>query len=148
MPRLSSQLREFKPWFMEVTSLRDPAAHRIPPGFVTGRVANEDLPEFNRLMAEAEQSFADAGKVRGRPGGESFDFEASMADHQRVMELIYRGFELRYEAESLSKFTPMIFKFTTDGYEIAWAPSLIPRDQMRFVEIGTYVVRALSRQDT
>ncbi|WP_420454907.1 hypothetical protein [Rubrivirga sp.] len=148
-PDLASGLRRHKPWFLEVTSIRDPAAHRIPPGFMTGQIAPDDIPEFERLMAEAKQSFADAEQMdRTSEEGDEFDFDAMMAEHKRFMNLIMRGYELRHEAESLSTFSPLIVKFSPDGHEIAWAPSLLARDQNRFIGASTLVLSALVHQNT
>lgn len=144
---LAARLTAYKPWFSSVTSMRDPAAHRIPPGFVSGHISDADRPEFERLMAESDQAFADLNAASHSPERDRFDAETSMVEHNQFMGLLSLANKRRHEAGSLSTFIPVVVTFTPDGHKTEWAPTLIPDDQKQFVEVSTLVLHALKRQD-
>ena len=140
LPELGLRLANYQPWFDEVKSLRDPAAHRMPLGFVSGYVAGEDVDEFNRLMLEAQQSFQLAKKETDHSVVETDE------ESERLDGLIIKGFGLRGQAEQLAQFSPVIVRFGVDNYKFTLARSLLRSDQVSFLRVSATVLEHLDRR--
>lgn len=129
LPGVAALLRSSAPWHRELKALRDPAAHRIPPGFVSGTVPHEDVPKFHALMEEAERSLERVAR------GEGDDVALVMTWAQK-----------RHEARGLARFSPRLVRFQPEGYELIGDLSVVAKDHEFLVALATCIVRALPQQ--
>ena len=112
--KLASVLEQYGPWERELAALRDPAAHRVPiyvpPAIATSQ---EQVDEFNRIMAQAEVS--------------------------PVEQLI----EIHLEAQAAIDFVPFMMLSTRQGWVWRPIHAQVRSDHDKYLTIASAVVEEL-----
>jgi hypothetical protein len=118
--RLASRLRALKAWFDSFTSLRDPAAHRIPlyapPGVITTQA---QMDEFKRL-----------DELAGRP-------ESELGGERRI--------EIMRRAHRVGRYAPVMVMSSLDGLQLRPLGRQLMADHRRFLGLSRWAIRCLER---
>ncbi len=131
-PELATLLEEQRDWYLEVRSLRDPGAHRIPLRFVNSILKPEEADASNEAYQRREEYLRLSSQAI-----EKGDFKAAS-------EYIDEAATEMERLEGLGKFVPIIATSEASGSRVMSAPDQLRTDHEILLTISNVVLSAFT----